>query len=398
MGTPWTAIMEEAEAQWSRVDRAQDAFSEIAQAVLEAHAPRLSRDMLLEHLTHHPQYPAQHDPHGNFGEPPITLARGIGFHLDAYFWVNPSTSVHNHIFTGAFVVLSGRSLHVEHDFALEVRLARSTVLVGTDQARTLELLQAGDVRPIARGLDLIHQVAHLSRPTISLVLRTSTPDPGALSYTFLMPRMGVADASRLDPSARRTLDLVRTLYTTAQPDADERLAVLLRNAQGPLHALWLLRAAYFCCHDVERIRRVASALSPTPMWLVPLLESLAYAGRHPVHAPQLVEERHRLLFALTAASQERAALVPVLEAFCEEVPWPEAVTQWTLELASQGMTGFWPTEQHAALLGAMLAGEDRAAALAESLGVEDPSWVAPQVESFEETLRQFGPVRVLTAR
>jgi hypothetical protein len=38
--------------------------------------------------------------------PAITLYRGEGFAIDVYFWVDhPLTSIHNHRFSGAFVVL-----------------------------------------------------------------------------------------------------------------------------------------------------------------------------------------------------------------------------------------------------------------------------------------------------
>ncbi|MFN2514442.1 MAG: hypothetical protein ABR568_23900, partial [Pyrinomonadaceae bacterium] len=53
--------------------------------------------------------PHQYDVEGRFGNPPITLFAGPRFHIDVYYWLDGTTSIHQHSFTGAFQVLLGSS-------------------------------------------------------------------------------------------------------------------------------------------------------------------------------------------------------------------------------------------------------------------------------------------------
>ncbi|MGI8469286.1 MAG: hypothetical protein ACR2N3_12620 [Pyrinomonadaceae bacterium] len=60
--------------------------------------------------------PEQRDLAGRFDDPPITLYNSPRFHIDIYFWLDGTTSIHQHGFCGAFQVLLGSSLHSSYDF------------------------------------------------------------------------------------------------------------------------------------------------------------------------------------------------------------------------------------------------------------------------------------------
>src|SRR5882762_8010257 len=63
-----------------------------------------------------PELPRQQDRRGKFGNPPITLFVGSRFYIDVYFWLDGTTAVHQHAFSGAFQVLLGGSVHSHYRF------------------------------------------------------------------------------------------------------------------------------------------------------------------------------------------------------------------------------------------------------------------------------------------
>ncbi|HRH46497.1 MAG TPA: hypothetical protein PKY82_32940, partial [Pyrinomonadaceae bacterium] len=60
--------------------------------------------------------PEQRDLPGRFGDPPITLYNSPRFHIDIYFWMEGTTSIHQHAFCGAFQVIHGSSIHSSYEF------------------------------------------------------------------------------------------------------------------------------------------------------------------------------------------------------------------------------------------------------------------------------------------
>src|SRR5215208_5129839 len=61
--------------------------------------------------------PRQQDPQAKFGNPPVTLFVGPRFYIDVYYWLDSTTSIHQHSFSGAFQVLLGGSVHSRYRFA-----------------------------------------------------------------------------------------------------------------------------------------------------------------------------------------------------------------------------------------------------------------------------------------
>jgi len=60
--------------------------------------------------------PEQQDIEGRFGNPPITMFSGARFYIDVYYWLDGTTAIHQHSFTGAFQVLLGSSIHSRYSF------------------------------------------------------------------------------------------------------------------------------------------------------------------------------------------------------------------------------------------------------------------------------------------
>src|SRR5213075_397838 len=57
-----------------------------------------------------------------FGNPPLTLYTCGGFYIQALFWLDGTTSIHDHAFSGAFTVLAGSSIHSRFEFERTMRV------------------------------------------------------------------------------------------------------------------------------------------------------------------------------------------------------------------------------------------------------------------------------------
>jgi hypothetical protein len=108
--------------------------------------------------------------HLTFGQPQVCLYKSDRLKVCVIWWLDATTSIHSHAFEGAFTVVSGSSVHSEHEFET-ARAFGPSLAVGRLRSRRTELLQPGDVRPIVRGERFIHSVFHLDSPTVSIVIR-----------------------------------------------------------------------------------------------------------------------------------------------------------------------------------------------------------------------------------
>ena len=391
------SLMESVEVAWQRHGRAPEAFGAIAATALE-HAQlhtSLTFTSLIDALARRCDYPEQQDTHAVFGEPPVTLLCGDGFHLDVYFWLEPSTSIHNHIFSGAFTVLEGQSLHVVYDFDVRASFDEETILIGAGEVREVELLQRGAVRKITRGSALTHQVVHLSRPTVSLVLRTSRPSKKLKSYTFLMPSLGSSGPDRLSAGARRQLAVARMLCRLPDEALEAKLAVMLTHAQRPLQRLWLLRTAFFETRDRSLVQRLVGGLDAP--WGAALLDAFSQAEEDPTRWTRWRASEHRLFTALASATRDRAVIEAVIEQFDPSRPAKESVLAWVRSLSAEGLY-LAPTEHHERVLQALIEGlgvSGAALALARSFGLDAlPPQLEGQLSQFIAAFKSFLPLRI----
>jgi hypothetical protein len=129
-------------------------------------------------------FPIQANAHSNFGDPPLTLymANDQSFYLDLYIWNESQTSTHQHAFEGAFTLLDGHSFESEYEFRRTEQLGPS--FIGKQTKKSLLYLSPGDVRPIHLNHQTIHRVLHLSKPTVSLVLRNRMQKESEIQYNY----------------------------------------------------------------------------------------------------------------------------------------------------------------------------------------------------------------------
>ena len=94
----------EIEALWREKNYDETVFSEIAaQKLKEAALPdKISAWDVIAWTLNETNLPAQKDLHASFGDPPITIYVSPRFFIDVFFWLEGTTSLHQHGFCGAF--------------------------------------------------------------------------------------------------------------------------------------------------------------------------------------------------------------------------------------------------------------------------------------------------------
>jgi hypothetical protein len=222
-------VGDQIERRWREANYRLSAFPEIAVSALELERlhERVHALEVVDAVLRASQIPAQEDLPATFGAPPITLYRGGRFFISALYWLDGTTSIHQHRFSGAFQVLAGSSIQGRYMFA-PVEEVSDHLLLGTITFDKMEVLRAGDVRPILSGRELIHSVFHLDRPSVSIVVRTYQDDVEP-QFSYHVPGVA-ADPFLRDPLMTRRLQAASMLLDLRTPDADRRVADLLRES------------------------------------------------------------------------------------------------------------------------------------------------------------------------
>lgn len=185
-----------------------------------------------------PVLPVQIDPQSQFGDPPVTLYNDGCLVIDIYFWVNSSTSIHQHAFAGAFFVLEGASVETEYDFHIERRY-NQCLYSGQLQRRNIRLNKQGDCRPILPGPAFIHSLFHVDFPSVSLVVRTNVAScRPQLDYWW--PRLALETDSEATPVQRRRLELLAMLGACRPAELPRFLRTIFEGA-SPQEVLWGFR-------------------------------------------------------------------------------------------------------------------------------------------------------------
>lgn len=226
MSPEWTLFRDLGDAltrAWRALDFDEARFPELAtraltEAQLADHVDPMAllSDLLLA------EPPVEQRGDNDFGEPPLTVYRGPGFYIEVLYWLDATTTLHGHGFSGAFQVLAGSSLHTTHTFT-EHRRVRSTLRLGTVTRQSVALLERGEVRPIHAGDAFIHALFHLDRPSVSLVVRTTTEADRLPQFSYLPPSVAYVE-DLPDPLRDRRLRALAVLPESVLVPTYRRLA------------------------------------------------------------------------------------------------------------------------------------------------------------------------------
>jgi hypothetical protein len=171
-------------AKWNDQGQAVAAFQEIAaKALQDSHVlESVEPAQIIDWLSTASDIPEQFAT--SFGQPPINVYISEKFYIEVLFWVDGTTAIHEHSFSGAFGVLAGSSIHSRYNFELRTHVSPE-VQVGDIKFTSSELLERGDIRAIDSGGNFIHALFHLDRPSISVVVRTKWESNR--QFSFLKP-------------------------------------------------------------------------------------------------------------------------------------------------------------------------------------------------------------------
>src|SRR4051795_9813303 len=152
--------------RWKRANFSLAKFPEIASAALDARPPAkrvklpaLMRDFLLRE-----EQPAQTD--STFGEPELVVYSHPRFYIQLLFWMDGTTDIHQHEFSGAFHVMHGSSIHAHYEFE-KARSITPYLRVGNVRVKKIDLLESGRTMPIVSGQGTVHSLFHLDSPSVT---------------------------------------------------------------------------------------------------------------------------------------------------------------------------------------------------------------------------------------
>ncbi len=215
------------ENRWRAENYSEQLFPEIAaQALAEADLPaRVDPWDVIRWVQTADSLPEQQDVEGRFGNPPVTLFSGPRFFIDIYYWLDGTTSIHQHSFTGAFQVLLGSSIHSRYSFR-EDRIINEHFSVGELALEEVQLLKLNDVRLIRAGRNFIHSLFHLDRPSATITIRTEHTPSAALQYDYRKPHFAVNPFFR-NPVMVKKLQTIGLLLGMKHKDADAMIGDLI---------------------------------------------------------------------------------------------------------------------------------------------------------------------------
>src|SRR5678809_1348366 len=218
------------ESRWRHENYNEQVFPQLAaQALTESNLPsQVDPWEIIRWVQSADSLPDQKDAEGRFGDPPITLYSGPRFYVDVYFWLDGTTSIHQHAFTGAFQVLLGSSVHSRFRFEQEQEM-NPYFLIGNLSLQSVSLLAKGDTRQILPGHEFIHSLFHLDRPSATITVRSNHSPSDAIQYSYLNPYISY-DPFFEEDSLVKKIQTVSLLLSMKHPEADRFIEALIHDA------------------------------------------------------------------------------------------------------------------------------------------------------------------------
>ncbi len=198
--------------RWREQNFSLEVFPELTRIAIDEAPPSENVDieeMIHEFLSNDEQ-PFQSE--SGFGQPELIAFNDPRFYIQILFWLEGTTEIHQHEFSGAFHVMRGSSVHSEFDF-VGARSVTPHIRIGDLRVKKIELLETGRTVPITSGRECIHSLFHLDTPSITVVVRTHHDSGTGPQYNYLPPHMAINPMNPDFLTARRKqlLDVLETI-------------------------------------------------------------------------------------------------------------------------------------------------------------------------------------------
>ena len=328
-------------ARWKAVDFSLEAFPSIAAKALGEKPPARHADLgklIVDFLLNDDQ-PYQSS--SGFGQPELILHDNPKFYIQALFWMDGTTDIHQHGFSGAFHVMAGSSLHARYDF-LKPRAVTARFRTGDLKLRETALLPTGTTVPIASGSACIHSLFHLETPSVTIVVRTHS-DPGKdPQFTYLPPHLAL-DPIQNDTLTLRRKQLLDVLEQTGDPSYPElvlrmigeldleRGFFILQNGIGHLRSLGAWEAIW-----AAFVKRHGAKARP----LLPTLEEIVRRDAIVAMRAMVTDPDLRFFLALLLNIPDRKQILEMIADRYKGAPL-DTIQQWALELLQQDEETCW---------------------------------------------------------
>ena len=319
--------------KWRQQNFSLEAFPELASIALDEAPP--SENVDIEEMIHeflaNDEQPFQSE--SGFGQPELIAFNDPRFYIQILFWLEGTTEIHQHEFSGAFHVMQGSSVHSEFEFS-GARPVTPHIRIGDLRVKRIELLETGRTIPITSGRECIHSLFHLDTPSVTVVIRTHH-DPGTgPQYNYLPPHIAInpLHADALTTRRKQLLDVLETLddpnYAGLVGEMMESLDFergfhILRHAMAHLQNLdeWDAVLGTFQKRHGELAKGVPSTLAEC------LRRETISQMRHNIDNPD-----HRFFLALLMNVQTRADIHALIsERFPDQSPIA-TILGWAEEL------------------------------------------------------------------
>jgi len=351
---PFTELGRLIESRWRDQNYNEDLFPGIAARALTEMklSERVDPWEIIRWVHATPDLPEQMDIEANFGDPPITVYVGPRFYIDIYFWLDGTTSIHQHAFSGAFQVVLGSSVHTHYTFEKD-REVNAHFLTGKMLFNGVSLLGRGDIREINPGPLFIHSLFHLERPSATITIRNYKTPSAAVQFSYAKPFLAY-NPFFTDGSFKRKVQTVELLLKMKHPEADRFIGDLIDSSDFQTTYVVLKRAFQFLCHrELEEMLGVSRSSDRFQALLdrargrhgeladllLPVFEEDWRQEEITQRRATVKNEDHRFFLALLLNVPERATVLRLVkEKFPDRDPI-DLVVGWMKELAATKIFG-----------------------------------------------------------
>jgi hypothetical protein len=341
------------ENRWRKENYSEQLFPEIcAQALGEADLPsRIDPWDIVRWVLSSFTLPDQKDAGGRFGDPPITVFAGSRFYIDVYYWLDGTTSIHQHAFCGAFQVLLGSSIHSHYDFE-ERSVISEHFSVGELRLREVQLLKLGDIKEIRPGRQYIHSLFHLDRPSATITIRTEHTPSAAVQYDYRKPYFAVNPFYKNILTAKK-VQTIALLLGMNHKEADSYIGDVVASSDFHTAYLVLVQAAQLRNRNVdelfgmsigkERFEAILDRARSTHCDLVdlilPVLDEQDRQQNITQRRNSIIGEEHRFFMALLLNVASREKVLELVKQRFPEVDPVEKILDWVEELGQARVLG-----------------------------------------------------------
>ncbi len=345
---------ERIEKEWRAQNYSEQLFPEIAaQALGESDLPsKVDPWDIIRWVHTSTTLPEQKDIPGRFGNPPVTLFAGPRFYIDVYYWLDGTTSIHQHAFTGAFQVLLGSSIHSHYQFR-EDRILSEHFSVGELELQSVDLLKVNDIKLIKPGRQYIHSLFHLDRPSATITIRTEHTPSASLQYDYRKPYFATNPFFQ-NVSMMKKLQTVGLLLGMKHKEVDSMLGELVTSSDFHTTYFILLEAArYLKSNQMDELfgmstgtERFNSLLEKARAVHGELVDKFVAVLAEQDRQQNIIQRRgsltgeeHRFFLALLLNIDSREKILELVKQRFPEVDPVEKILDWVEEMGQTRVLG-----------------------------------------------------------